>query len=293
MQMPRQAAVLGQPIGHSLSPVLHNAAYAALGLAGWRYTAVDTSEAALPERIAALDETWAGLSLTMPLKQAVIPLLDEIDAVAEVTQAVNTVVVAEGRERLVLKGHNTDALGLSQALLEVFFDEGSSDSETAIILGSGATAVSALVALADVDYPNTLVISRSYPETLLHTASKLGLSPRHLALDIGKPKQAAQAVEAMATAGVVVSTTPAHVADPLADGLLALGAIGERCDGVLLDVVYDPRPTALSAAWAEAGGRVVGGERMLLHQAARQVELMTGLPAPLEAMDTALQNALA
>ncbi|MCL2595605.1 MAG: shikimate dehydrogenase [Promicromonosporaceae bacterium] len=291
--MPRQAAVLGQPIGHSLSPVLHNAAYAALGLAGWRYTAVDTSEAALPERIAALDETWAGLSLTMPLKQAVIPLLDEIDAVAEVTQAVNTVVVAEGRERLVLKGHNTDALGLSQALLEVFFDEGSSDSETAIILGSGATAVSALVALADVDYPNTLVISRSYPETLLHTASKLGLSPRHLALDIGKPKQAAQAVEAMATAGVVVSTTPAHVADPLADGLLALGAIGERCDGVLLDVVYDPRPTALSAAWAEAGGRVVGGERMLLHQAARQVELMTGLPAPLEAMDTALQNALA
>jgi shikimate dehydrogenase len=106
----------------------------------------------------------------------------------------------------------------------------------------------------------------------------MGVAPQFRAFE--------RAHDEIAAADVVVATLPPHAADELAAGLSApLG-------GVLLDVAYDPRPTALSAAWARAGGVVVGGERMLLHQAAEQVRLMTGHPAPLEAMAQALQEAL-
>jgi shikimate dehydrogenase len=119
----------------------------------------------------------------------------------------------------------------------------------------------------------------------------MGVEPRFEVLDPGAPA----VVERVVTADVVVSTLPSHAADPLADSLggrLADGTDGARPVGVLLDVVYDPRPTAFSAAWAQGGGTVVGGQRMLLHQAAEQVRLMTGRPAPLAAMDAALEQAL-
>ena len=89
---PRRAAVIGHPVAHSLSPVLHRAAYAALGLEGWTYEAIDTTEEQLPALVNGLDASWAGLSLTMPLKHAVIPLLDHVDPLANVVGAVNTLV---------------------------------------------------------------------------------------------------------------------------------------------------------------------------------------------------------
>ncbi len=116
---PRRAAVLGHPVAHSLSPVLHRAAYDALGLDGWSYEAIDTTEEQLPAFVNGLDASWAGLSLTMPLKHAVIPLLDHVDPLANVVGAVNTLVVQPtGGTRPTFVGTNTDVHGLVAALRE-------------------------------------------------------------------------------------------------------------------------------------------------------------------------------
>ncbi len=139
----RRAAVLGSPIAHSLSPVLHRAAYGELGLDGWSYDRFDVDEAALPGFFADLGPEWAGLSLTMPLKRAVIPLLDEISETASSVDAVNTVVFTEDGRRV---GDNTDIPGMVAALRE----HGIEQVDSAAILGAGATASSALAALARV-----------------------------------------------------------------------------------------------------------------------------------------------
>ncbi len=276
----RRAAVLGHPIEHSLSPALHRAAYAALGLEGWRYDALDVTSDGLPDLLGGLDEEWAGLSLTMPLKQTVIPLLDHVEPLAGVVGAVNTVVVQRAPGRPVLVGANTDVYGLVAALRERLVDR--TGPLTAVVLGSGATAASTLAALAELGCTTPTVHLRSVGRAgpLMRAAHRMGVEPRYASLD--------DAADAVAGADVVVSTLPAHAADALAADLAT-----RRAHGVLLDVVYDPRPTALSLAWGAAGGAVVGGERMLLHQAAEQVRLMTGRVAPIEAMERALAERLA
>jgi shikimate dehydrogenase len=284
----RRAAVLGHPIAHSLSPVLHTAAYAALGLDGWRYTAIDTPVEELSGVLRELDLGWSGLSLTMPLKQAVIPLLDDVDDVARATGAVNTVTVRPEACGVVLAGTNTDVHGLVAALGEgLGTGPGARPVREAVVVGAGATAASTLAALRDLGCrtPHVLVRSLSRTAGLQEAAERLGVEPRFALLD---PEGSLAVLRA---ADVVVSTAPAHAADGLADALERTAE--RRVGGVLLDVVYDPRPTALSLAWARAGGAVVGGERMLLHQAAEQVRLMTGRRAPLAAMDAALQGELA
>ena len=274
----RRAAVLGHPIAHSLSPVLHRAAYAALGLGTWRYDAVDVTEDQLPGFVEGLDASWAGLSLTMPLKQTVVPLLDHVEPLAQVVGAVNTVLVHGSGAGRVLTGANTDVHGLVAALGEAGVSGG---LRSAGVLGAGATAASTLAALAQLGCPSPRVYVRSQARAggLLRAAHRMGVEPRLFRLD--------DAAGEIGQLDVVVSTLPAHAADPLADDLAA------DVTGVLLDVCYDPRPTALGAAWATRGGRVVGGERMLLHQAAEQVRLMTGAPAPVAAMDVALDEVLA
>jgi shikimate dehydrogenase len=147
----RRAAVLGHPVAHSLSPRLHRAAYRELGLDGWSYEAVDVTEEQLPAFVATLDGTWAGLSLTMPLKQAVIPLLDHVEPLAEVVGAVNTLLVQPGGRSPVLTGANTDVHGLVAALSEGLAAAGSTGTgpRSAVVLGAGATAASTLAALAE------------------------------------------------------------------------------------------------------------------------------------------------
>ena len=291
----RRAAVLGHPIAHSLSPVLHRAAYRALGLGDWQYGRQDVQEAELAEVVASLDHHWVGLSLTMPLKHAIIPMLDHVEPLAEVVGAVNTVLV-QGRpvrrgeaartERPVLVGANTDVHGIVAAVQEAVDAAGRSLPERprAVVLGAGATAASAFAALGQLGCTTPTVHLRSLGRSgaLIRAAHRMGVEPTYLALE--------DAVESMLDADIVVSTLPAHGADPLAAGLAARAVTSL---GALLDVVYDPRPTALSVAWAHGGGVVAGGERMLLHQAAEQVRLMTGRPAPLAAMDAALGVALA
>ena len=274
-----KAAVLGHPVQHSLSPILHRAAYRALGLDRWRYDALDVTSEALPGVLDGLDDTWAGLSLTMPLKQTVMPLLDHVEPLAEVVGAVNTVLVQHAPGRPVLVGANTDVHGLVAALGERL--PAGTRPLTAAVIGAGATAASTLAALGQLGCTTPTVHLRSLGRSgsLIRAAHRMGVEPRYVGLDT--------AADAAERADVVVSTVPAHAADGLAAELA-----GRRVHGVLLDVVYDPRPTALSLAWEAAGGAVVGGERMLLHQAAEQVRLMTGRVAPLEAMDRALGERL-
>lgn len=277
----RRAAVLGHPIGHSLSPVLHRAAYAALGLAGWRYDAVDVTEADLPGFVAALDDGWAGLSLTMPLKQAVLPLLHHVEPQAELLGVVNTVLVQAGGARPELTGANTDVHGIIAALGEAGVS--SAPGRTGVVIGAGATAASAIAALGTLGCTTPVVLARSMARAgaTMRAAHRMGVDATFRMLD------PARVGSALASADIVVSTLPAGAADELAVALVG------PVRGVLLDCAYHPQPTALVSVWRAAGGGAVSGERMLLHQAGEQVRLMTGRPAPLAAMDSALGEALA
>ncbi|MFJ2586491.1 shikimate dehydrogenase [Streptomyces sp. NPDC087538] len=268
-----RAAVLGSPIAHSLSPVLHRAAYAELGLDGWSYDRFEIDEQALPGFVQGLDSTWAGLSLTMPLKRAVIPLLDEISATASSVEAVNTVVFTEDGRRV---GDNTDVPGMIAALRE----RGVEKAESAAVLGAGATASSALAALSQIcTGPVTAYVrSRERGDEMRGWGERLGAEVR-----IADWAEAAQALRAP----LVVATTPAGATDGLMDD------VPER-PGTLFDVLYEPWPTGLASAWAARGGSVIGGLDLLVHQAVLQVEQMTGRsPAPLAAMRRAGEQALA
>jgi shikimate dehydrogenase len=286
----RRAAVLGHPVAHSLSPVLHAAAYRALGLDGWEYGVHDVTEDTLAGFLHDVDPGWAGLSLTMPLKQVVIPLLDHVEPLAQAVGAVNTVlfsaVRSSGRSRVTTTGTNTDVHGIVAALREGLGTRRVSD---AVVLGGGATAASALAALAELGCTSPRVFVRSLERIgpLREAVARMGVSPSFEVFDDKAT------TSALAGADAVVSTTPKYAADTWAALLTELLTdTGDKPGGVLLDVVYDPRPTALQSAWAALGADAVGGERMLLHQAAEQVRLMTGRPAPLAAMDEALQAAL-
>ncbi|MFD4020498.1 shikimate dehydrogenase [Streptomyces sp. SH5] len=268
----RRAAVLGSPIAHSLSPVLHRAAYAELGLADWSYDRFEVDEAALPGFIEGLDASWAGLSLTMPLKRAIIPLLDEVSATAASVEAVNTVVFTEDGRRI---GDNTDIPGMVAALRERGVDK----VESAAVLGAGATASSALAALAVVCAGPVTAYVRS-PE---RAAEMRGWGER-LGVDVMTADWADGA--AALSAPLVIATTPAGATDAFT------GSVPEA-PGILFDVLYEPWPTALVAAWSKRSGAVVGGLDLLVHQAALQVEQMTGVPqVSLEGMRNAGLEAL-
>ena len=150
-------AVLGSPIAHSLSPILHSSAYKMLGL-DWNYESVDVTEAGLPSFVAALGDEWRGLSLTMPLKRAILPLLNERDDLVELTGVANTVLFdrRNGPEQLTLRGFNTDVAGV----MDVLRDAGA-DTSHAHVLGSGATAASVVVALSRLGARSVTVSARS------------------------------------------------------------------------------------------------------------------------------------
>ncbi|MFF5845253.1 shikimate dehydrogenase [Streptomyces massasporeus] len=273
MAAPRRAAVLGSPIAHSLSPVLHRTAYQELGLAGWTYDRFEVDEAGLPAFFETLGPEWAGLSLTMPLKRAVIPLLDEISETAASVDAVNTVVRTEDGRRI---GDNTDIPGMVAALREHGIDK----VDAAAVLGAGATASSALAALSRICPGEIAVYVRSEARA---TEMRQWAERLDIAVRIADWSDAERALRAP----LVISTTPAGVTDALAR------SVPER-PAALFDVLYDPWPTDLAARWSAYGGAVVSGLDLLVHQAVLQVEQMTGLaPAPLDAMRKAGERALA
>ncbi|MFM1967001.1 MAG: hypothetical protein RL134_2726 [Actinomycetota bacterium] len=266
---PRRAAVLGSPIAHSRSPVLHRAAYAALGL-DWSYDAIEVTPDGLPRFLDACAwPGWVGLSLTMPLKTDVLPLLDEVSDTAALVGAANTVVFTEnGRS-----GHNTDVAGMQRALVEAH--AGDLSLRNGIIIGSGATARSALAALARLGASEIVVVARS-PERaggMKDLAGHLGAAVTVTAWDAAPPL----------AADAVIATVPPGAADALIDRVPAE-------PGVLLDVAYGDGDTPLTTAWARAGGATADGLDLLLWQAVDQVRLMTGQEAPVAEMQAALHG---
>ncbi|HEU5008983.1 MAG TPA: shikimate dehydrogenase [Jatrophihabitantaceae bacterium] len=263
----RRAAVLGRPIAHSLSPVLHRAAYADLGL-DWTYTAIDCGADELAGVLAERTD-WAGFSCTMPLKRAVLAAVDEVRPVARAVGAANTVLPRPGGGWIA---DNTDVAGMVAALAEnVVYPK------SMTLLGAGGTAQAAVAAAAVSGVQECWVLVRDLSRTreVRATADAMGVWLQFAELAPG-----ARALGA----DLVVSTVPRGAADALAD-------YEWRPDQAVFDVVYDPWPTPLARAASARGAKVLSGALMLLHQAAAQVELMTGHEAPVPAMRAALHAA--
>lgn len=273
------AAVIGSPIEHSLSPVIHRAAWAQLGIDGWEYHRLEQDTDSLPGFIAGLGADCAGLSVTMPCKQAVMPLLDVIDPLASAVGAVNTVVPSSG----VLAGFNTDVTGIASAVRRACSLAGCSAPSSALVLGARATASSALAALGELGITSSTVAARRFggPGSVVAAASRLGVTIEQvLWSDSEAVDRAASSVD------LVISTLPASAADPLAERLRV------REGQILLDVVYSPRDTALRRAFESAGGVVAEGTDMLVFQAGAQVQLMTGRSPDTGVMREALEEEL-
>ncbi|MFU0568808.1 shikimate dehydrogenase family protein [Gardnerella vaginalis] len=340
-------AVLGDPISHSLSPVLHNTAYKALGLTNWQYSKEKVSETELRDFIAHLDDSWKGLSLTMPLKKTVMKLGTPCDYWSRALNVANTAVFTSNpatASQSQIKLYNTDVSGILITFMQALHER-ICEVKKAVIIGSGNTASSALAALIEIaqvakleqvqvvarteddgsvkgverfnnliqkyctDFPNKISIGQNnkskendamyepvqgieFPTISEEVFSKFAdysaekLSAEKLSAEklsecdkslILKSLNSLEAVRAIAEADIVVSTVPAHVADPIALALKAYcqdSAHNQTKLGTLLDVVYDPRPSMLLSVWQQYGC-AIGGEEMLLQQALAQVSLMT------------------
>ncbi|HEY5455865.1 MAG TPA: shikimate dehydrogenase [Acidothermaceae bacterium] len=272
---PRRAAVLGSPIAHSLSPVLHAAAYQVLGLR-WSYSAIECDEAQLPGVLMGLDESFVGLSLTMPLKRAILPLLDDVSELAVAVGAANTVMFHGAGPFLRRRGENTDVPGMVAAITARRPD----GVRNAVILGAGGTAAAALGALRELGVERSVVVVRDQARAgeLLACADRLRVRPTL----VDWPGAAA-----LGQADMIISTVPAGVTDQLA--AQAPAGAGQ----LLFEVLYQPWPTSFAVASLAAGAEVIGGLELLVQQAARQVELWTGWAAPIEEMRAAGAAAMA
>ncbi|ALG84732.1 shikimate dehydrogenase [Gordonia phthalatica] len=266
----RRAAVLGSPVAHSKSPALHRAAYAALGLEGWTYDALDTDADQLPDRVGNAGSEWIGFSVTMPCKFAALAFADERTRRAELVGSANTLVRIDGGWR----ADCTDIDGMTGALVEVGVP---ATADRAVVIGAGGTARPTIAALADAGITEVAVVARSADRArgVLDLAGEFGITARVIGFESGTVLR-----DACTEADVTVSTVPAPAAAVLAPSVSAAARF--------VDVIYDPWPTPLAAAVAEAGGTVVGGLVMLLNQAYSQVEQFTGLPAPKAAMAAAV-----
>lgn len=274
------AAVIGSPIEHSLSPVIHRAAWAQIGIDGWEYRRLEQDADSLPRFIGGLGGDCAGLSVTMPCKQAVMPLLDVIDPLASAVGAVNTVVPSSG----ILAGFNTDVTGIASAIRRACSQADRVLPTSAVVLGARATASSALAALGELGIVTSTVAARRFggPGSVVAASSRLGVS-----IDQVLWSDRDAVLRAVSGADLVISTLPAGVADPLAERMTV------REGQILLDVVYSPRETALRGAFERNGGIVAEGTDMLIYQAAAQVQLMTGRSPETDVMRRALEAELA
>lgn len=260
----RRLAVLGSPIAHSKSPALHRAAYARLGL-DWEYSAIEMDGARLAHFVDGRDESWRGLSLTMPLKQDVLPLLEHVDELARLTGAANTVLFDDDGVR---RGFNTDVGGIVRTLREVGIDR----VGQGVLVGGGATAASALAAMAELGAVRADVLVRR-PDAVPHLIS-LGA-----ALGVVVVPAPIAALGDAVHADLVVSTVPGGAEL----GVAASEVLMRRA--ALLDVAYSPWPTTLAAQWYAAGGTVVHGLGMLLHQALLQVRVFVAGDPSIELPD--------
>ena len=245
-------AVLGSPIAHSKSPALHAAAYRVLGL-DWTYEAIETDGAGLPGFVESLGEEWRGLSLTMPLKRDILPLLHTADTLVEISGSANTVLL----EKSGLRGFNTDIYGITRAFREHQVEQ----LADAVILGGGATAGNAIIAAAQLGAGHVSVVVRdpSRAQELHAIAERWGLT-----IDVGT----FDSFHFTGAPSALINTLPNGVAVPLT---IPLDVVNQT---VLFDVTYDPWPTTLASAWA--ADRAISGLEMLLYQALIQVRIFVG-----------------
>lgn len=266
--------MLGKPVEHSLSPVLHGAAYAALGLADWTYERIELDAAGLPGFVGGCGPEWAGFSVTMPGKRAALEFATEATPRARAAGAANTLV----RRGSGWSADCTDVDGVVGALRcagEFTAPAGS----TGVVLGAGGTASATVVAFAALGVGRARLVVRdpARAEETVAAAARAGVATEVLTwadADFGK---------IAADASVLVSTVPPAAIAAYAEDLATAGCV--------LDVIYHPWPTPLAEAVVARGGRVATGLDMLLHQAFGQVEQFTGHAAPREAMRDALRSA--
>jgi shikimate dehydrogenase len=264
-----RAAVLGRPVSHSLSPVLHRAAYAALGLTDWTYDALDVGAEDLPVLLAGLGEEWRGFSVTMPCKQAAADVADQVEPLPRLLHAANTLVRTDQGWR----AENTDVTGIGMALQLAGVDQVGS----AAIIGAGGTAAAAAVALAS--------LGAQHVDVVVRDPARAGDVTRVLQV-LGVPTAVVPISSGVLDAPLVVSTVPVGAQTSVLD-------LPWRPEHTLLDVLYDPWPTLLADRVSGLGGTVAGGLDVLFWQATAQVELMTGHQAPIEVMRAALDAAVA
>ena len=247
------------------------AAYRALGLRDWTYERIECGAQELPGLVGGFGPEWVGVSVTMPGKFAALQFADEHTERAGLVGSANTLV----RTPRGWRADNTDVDGVRGALASMGEASGWA-SKSGLVCGSGGTAPAAVLGLAELGVAEITVVARNPDKAarLVDLGTRIGVPTRFCALD--GPGLA----DEVAGAGVLISTIPAAVAARYAGTFATIP--------VLLDAVYDPWPTPLAAAVAAAGGRVISGLQMLLHQAFAQVEQFTGLPAPREAMTCAL-----
>jgi shikimate dehydrogenase len=263
-----RAAVLGRPVAHSLSPVLHRAAYAALGLHDWTYDALDIGADDLPVLLAGLGEEWRGFSVTMPCKQAAVEAADVVEPLPRLLHAANTLVRTDAGWR----AENTDVTGVGMALQLA----GVADVDAAVVIGAGGTAAATAVALSSLGARRVELVVRE-PARAADVVRVLDV--------LGVPATVTRLADTALDAPVVVSTVPIGAQPALLD-------LPWSDRHTVLDVLYAPWPTPLAERVGTAGGHVVGGLEVLFWQATVQVELMTGRQAPIEAMRRALDAAV-
>ncbi|GAB3075288.1 shikimate dehydrogenase [Corynebacterium aquatimens] len=264
-----RAAVLGDPIEHSLSPVLHTAGYEAAGLDSWAYTRIRCTADELPRIVGTSDASFAGFSVTMPGKFAALDFADESTDRARAIGSANTLTRIDGGWR----ADNTDCEGITGALGELV---GDTPITRAIVVGAGGTARPALWALARAGAKTVTVVNRSDRSAeIAPLLEPHGVEFRFVALN-------EDVTELAMAADVIVSTVPSAGLD--ADKIKQLG------HAPVLDVIYDPWPTPLATRAASNGYLTVGGLSMLAHQSFSQFEQFTGHPAPRAAMRSALFN---
>ena len=258
----RRCAVLGSPIEHSLSPALHRAAYTQLGL-DWTYDKLEIDQHRLAPFVAGLDESWRGLSLTMPLKVAVLEL-GEVDQLAQLAGAGNTLILEADTRRV----YNTDVGGLAWAVRQVT----TVPLPRVTILGTGATASAALIAAAQLGAQQVTVAARtpSRAEPLRALSRELGVE-----LEI-RPWWAR-----LPQTNLAVSTVVSGAADTIAPSVADSAPL-------IVDAIYDPWPTVLATTAQQAGCTVISGGDLLIGQALLQIELMTGRSVPAELLYAAL-----
>jgi shikimate dehydrogenase len=260
-----RAAVVGRPITHSLSPLLHRAAYAALGLDDWTYDALDIGAEELPTLLAGLGEEWRGFSVTMPCKQVAVDIADAVEPLPRLLHAANTLVRTETGWR----AENTDVTGIGMALRLAGVDR----VGHAALIGAGGTAAAAAVALSSLGAQHIDVVVRdpARAEDVRRVLDVLDVSMSVVRL-----------ADAELDAPLVVSTVPI-------DAQPAILPLSWHDGQTVLDVLYAPWPTPVAQRVAEVGGTAVGGLEVLFWQATVQVELMTGQAAPIGAMRAALE----